>query len=153
MLLSKLEAIIKPAVEALGYCVWGCNLKRHGQRSVLTVYIDDAKKAPNMEALTQLNRQIGAVLEVEDLIGTPYTLEVSSPGMDRRLFCWEHYTRVQGEQIRVRLREAIEGRRQFTGILSALSNEDRVVTLTFEDGITQRFAFDVIESANVVPKF
>jgi len=87
---------------------------------------------------------------VEDPITTAYTLEISSPGMDRPLFTIEHYQRFIGNEITVSLRIAVANRRNWKGVIQAVDGE--MITLTV-DGKNETFAFGNIQKAHIVPKF
>ena len=82
-----------------------------------------------MDDCAAVSHQVSGVLDVEDPISSGYTLEVSSPGVDRLLFSPEHYSPYVGEMIDVRLRLPVEGRRRYKGILLAANNETVVVVV------------------------
>jgi ribosome maturation factor RimP len=132
-------------VEALGFELWGVELLSQGRHSVLRLYIDrDAGISVDDCAL--VSGQVGAVLDVEDPIAGDYTLEVSSPGLDRRLFELEQYARFAGEQIDLKLRVPYEGRRRFQGILKGVEDEDIVVQV---DDHEYLLPFDQVDKARV----
>jgi ribosome maturation factor RimP len=79
-----------------------------------------------------MSRQISAQLDVEDPIEGRYTLEVSSPGLDRPLFSERDYARFAGRRIRLSTRVPLAGRRNFQGRLEGIV--DGAVTVTLEDG-------------------
>ncbi len=81
---SKLEQMLIAPVEALGHSLWGIEYVHAGKHSVLRVYIDN-EKGIFIDDCADVSRQVGAVLDVEDPISTEYTLEVSSPGVDRQI--------------------------------------------------------------------
>lgn len=148
--LKQLEDILCPVVEGLGYEFWGLEFHPRGQQSLLRVYIDDAEKGVDIEDCEKVSRQISGVMDVEDPIQTEYTLEVSSPGMDRPLFRPEHYQAFTGHQVKIRLRMAFEGRRKFQGVLKGLEGDDVVVIV---DDHEYLLPFDSIEKAHIVPVF
>ena len=78
-----LKALIEPVVIGLGYELWGCEHQTQGRHSLLKVYID-APEGIEVDDCAKVSRQLSSVLEVEDPIRSNYTLEVSSPGLDRR---------------------------------------------------------------------
>jgi ribosome maturation factor RimP len=132
-------------VEALGFELWGVEHLSQGRHSVLRLYIDrDAGISVDDCAL--VSGQVGAVLDVEDPIAGDYTLEVSSPGLDRRLFELEQYARFAGEQIDLKLRVPFEGRRRFQGILKGVEDEDIVVQV---DDHEYLLPFDQVDKARV----
>lgn len=146
---QQLQAMLAPAVSALGYELWGLEYLTHGRQAVLRVFID----SPNgigVEDCAKVSRQLSAVLDVEDPIAVEYTLEVSSPGMDRPLFTAEQYERYRGEQIKIRLRAPFEGRRNFTGRLVGIEAEEVVIVVEDHEYL---LPLEMIDKAEVVPQF
>ena len=144
-----LEQIIAPAVTAVGMDLWGVEFISQGRHSVLRVYID-SDHGVNLEDCERVSHQVSGVLDVEDPIKSEYNLEVSSPGLDRPLFRFEQYAAFCGEQLKVRLRSAVDGRRNFSGLLKMADN----AMLEFEvDGETMSVPYDRVEKANLIPRF
>lgn len=170
-----LEDLIKPIVEGLGYEFWGMEHLSQGKHSLLRIYIEsldmqagnvasdvtlsetdevtesEAKESGiALDDCEKVSRQVGAVLDVEDPISGDYTLEVSSPGMDRLLYNLSQYERFKGHHIAVKLRMAYEGRRKFNGIISGVEGHDVVVQVDQEEFL---FPIEAIEKANIIPQF
>ena len=82
---SQLTELIAPVVESMGFTFWGLEFMPQGKRSMLRIFIDHADGI-NVDHCAQVSRQVSAVMDVEDPIAQEYTLDVSSPGMDRPLF-------------------------------------------------------------------
>lgn len=141
-----IREIIEPVVTALGYQVWGVEYIGQGRHSLLRIYIDK-EGGINIEDCAETSRQISSILDVEDPISGEYTLEVSSPGLDRMLFTLDQFRLYQGSRIKLRLSENFEGRRNFDGIVKAVSN-DEVVLVSGEDEYV--FPYELVEKANVV---
>ncbi len=147
--LERLTAVLGPVVGSLGCELWGIELAGPSKRPVLRLYID-ADAGISLEDCERVSRQVSVVLEVEDPIPGEYVLEVSSPGMDRRLFTEEQCARYIGEQVRVRAAELVGGRRNFSGELVAVRDGDLVIrTGGEEDEYVVPFA--VLERVRVVP--
>ncbi|GAC1039958.1 ribosome maturation factor RimP [Pseudomonas sp. EpS/L25] len=147
--LEQLQALLAPVVEALGYVCWGVEYISQGRHSLLRVYIDH----PNgilVEDCEKVSRQVSGVLDVEDPITNEYTLEVSSPGMDRPLFTLEQFAAHAGEQVKVKLRSPFEGRRNFQGLLRGVEDQDVVVQVDEHEYL---LPIEMIDKANVVPRF
>ncbi|MDT3722575.1 ribosome maturation factor RimP [Pseudomonas oryzihabitans] len=147
--LEQLQALLAPVVEALGYVCWGVEYISQGRHSLLRVYIDH----PNgilVEDCEKVSRQVSGVLDVEDPITNEYTLEVSSPGMDRPLFTLEQFAAHVGEQVKVKLRSPFEGRRNFQGLLRGVEDQDVVVQVDEHEYL---LPIEMIDKANVVPRF
>lgn len=148
--LQQLETILRPVVEGLGYEFWGLEFRSQGHHSLLRIFIDDADKGIAVEDCEKVSRQVSGVMDVEDPIQSEYTLEVSSPGMDRPLFQLHQYEEFAGHRVQIRLRMAFEGRRKFQGLLKGVEGEDVVVVV---DDHEYLLPFDSIERANIVPVF
>ena len=133
--IDTLTDIIAPAVAAQGLCLWGVEWVRTEEPPVLRVYIDTAADQPNSVTLdhcAQASRQISATLDVADSINTPYQLEVSSPGVERRLFTPEQYAAYIDNTIAVRLKPKQAGfRRHYRGVLQAVTPEQ--ITLYIDE--------------------
>lgn len=148
--LKQLEEILRPVVEGLGYELWGIEFRSRGHDSMLRVFIDDAENGIAIEDCEKVSRQISGVMDVEDPIQTEYTLEVSSPGMDRPLFRLEHYQEFVGHMVKLRLRMAFEGRRKFQGLIKGVEGDEVVIVV---DDHEYLLPFDSIDKASIVPAF
>ncbi len=147
--LEQLQALLAPVVEALEYECWGIEFVAQGKHSVLRVYIDHANGIL-VEDCEKVSRQISGVLDVEDPVSSEYTLEVSSPGMDRPLFTVEQYVKHVGAQVKIKLRGPFEGRRNFQGLLRGVEEQDVVVQV---DDHEYLLPIDLIDKANIIPQF
>jgi len=146
----KLRQLLQPVVEALGCELWGLELQSGGKTKLLRIYIDRAEEGVGIEDCERVSRQSSAVLDVEDAINGEYILEVSSPGMDRPLYELSQYEQFIGEDISLRLRFPYEGRRNFKGRLTGVDGDEIIVVATDHEFL---FPVEVIEKANVVPRF
>ncbi len=146
---AELQQLIEPVVKALGCELWGLERHSRGKHSVLRIYIEKPDGV-GIEDCERVSRQVSSVLDVEDPIRGEYTLEVSSPGMDRPLYTLEQFAAYIGQEVSVRLRFPYEGRRNYKGCLKGVEESDVVVEA---DGHEYLFPFDGIEKANIVPRF
>ena len=142
--------MLQPVVEGLGYEFWGLEYRSQGRHAVLRIFIDDAEKGISVDDCEKVSRQVSGVLDVEDPIQVEYTLEVSSPGMDRPLFQLAQYEAFAGHRVEIRLRMPFEGRRKFQGLLKGIEDADVVVIV---DDHEYLLPFDSIERAHIVPVF
>ena len=142
---ERLRQLLQPTVEALGFDLWGVEHLAQGRHSVLRLYID-SDHGIAVDDCARVSGQVGSVLDVEDPIAGDYTLEVSSPGLDRQLFRLEQYSRFGGETVDIRLRVPFEGRRRFRGKLKGIEGEDVVVQV---DDHEYLLPFDEIDKARV----
>ena len=147
--LEQLQALLAPVVEALGYECWGVEFLSQGRHSLLRVYIDHANGIL-VEDCEKVSRQVSGVLDVEDPISSEYTLEVSSPGMDRPLFTLDQFARHVGKQVKIKLRVPYEGRRNLQGLLRGVEEQDVVILVEDHEYL---LPIDSIDKANIIPRF
>jgi ribosome maturation factor RimP len=144
--LRRIEDIVAPTVVGMGYELIRVALSRGG--GTLQIMIEPADGRPmDVEACATLSRALSAVLDVEDPLPSAYTLEVSSPGIDRPLTRPKDYSRWAGHLARVETTEPIEGRRRFKGKLLGLA--DDVVKLRLEDGMEVAVPLSVVSRAKL----
>jgi ribosome maturation factor RimP len=148
--LAEIERLIAPTILAMGYDLWGCIFLRQGRTGVLRVYIDK-DTGITVDDCQAVSQQIGAVLDVAAPVAGDYTLEVSSPGMDRPLLVREHFERYIGHTVRVVLRVPQQGRRRYNGRLQQVV-DGTIVLQAEEVGLISLALMDV-EKANVIPEF
>lgn len=127
--------------------LWGVEHIVQGRFSVLRVYIDKDGDGITIDDCEKVSRQISGIFDVEDPIAGEYTLEVSSPGMDRPLFELSQFERYVGSVATVRLRTPLEGRRKFKGVIQKV--EADVVCLLVDDK-EYMLPASAIDKANLV---
>ncbi len=147
-----IAALLAPTVTALGLELLGVEFR--GGSGVLRVYIDVpgtdvAAGTVGVDDCERVSREISALLDVEDPIPGHYTLEVSSPGIDRPLFTGAQFLRFTGEQAKVQLRLPQDGRRRVQGRI--LAAEGAEMTLDVEGAGPMTIALENIEQARLVP--
>ncbi|MCL1058328.1 ribosome maturation factor RimP [Shewanella sp. Choline-02u-19] len=145
----KLVEMLKAPVEALGHELWGLEYIQAGKHSILRLYIDN-EKGIFVDDCADTSRQVSAVMDVEDPISTEYTLEVSSPGVDRPLFTAEQYLLYTGETVKVQLTMPVAGGRNLKG--TVIGVEGQMLTLSVE-GNELIVALDNIRKGNLIAKF
>jgi ribosome maturation factor RimP len=117
---EQLGAILRPVVESLGFELWGLEYHSGSKPVLLRVYIDHPDGI-TVDDCGDVSEQVGAVLDVEEPIRGDYTLEVSSPGIERPLFTAEQYRQYLGSDVKVRLAWPEHGRRNYRGRLLSVS--------------------------------
>lgn len=144
-----IHQIVEPVVNAMGLQLWGVEYIGQGRHTLLRIYIDK-EGGINVEDCAEASHQISSILDVEDPIASEYTLEVSSPGLDRMLFTPEQAKAYVGATVKLRLSENFAGRRNFTGTLTAVENAELVIVAD-----TEEFAFpwELVDKASIVPSF
>ena len=146
---TELDELLRPSIENMGLELWSLDFLSQGRRGLLRIFIDEAERGGKLEDCERVSREVSAILDVEDPFAGAFTLEVSSPGLDRALHKKAHYERFSGSNIKIRLRTGYEGRRNFTGVLMGVEQEDVVI----RDGENEYlFPLSSIESATVVPQ-
>lgn len=143
---EQLDNLINSVVTGLGFQMWGYEYRPHSESALLRIFIEN-EGGVSIDHCTKVSRQIGAALDVEDIIPVAYILEVSSPGIDRVLFTPEQYASYVGDAVKVRTRSPIEGRRNFKGIIEAVSDIDVSVKV---DSDTFVIPFNVVDRARLV---
>jgi ribosome maturation factor RimP len=146
---EELEKVILPIVSGFGYTWVGLQYFPQGKRSILRLYIDKPGGI-TLDDCERVSRQVDAVLNVENTIKGDFTLEVSSPGIDRILFTAAQCEEYIGKDISVRMNVPIEGRRNFKGKLQSVQN-DRLCILSEGKEIT--LSFIDISEARLVPEW
>ncbi len=141
--------LIAPVVRGLGYELWGVEFDPRQRHPILRVYIEHPQGV-TLQDCERVSRQLGSVLDVEDPIPGAYTLEVSSPGLDRPLFNEQQLRRHAGDVVQVRTEHKLDGRRRFKGRI----RDWRDGWLELEDAEgTVRIPLDAVARVRVVPEF
>ena len=143
---KKIEALAEEVGENLGYEVDDLEILGRGRRTVVRVTID-SESGVGLDDCTAFSRDFAALMDVEDLIKEHYTLEVSSPGLDRALRRPRHWQKNIGKLARVVLLDPFGGRDVITGRIEAF--EDNRVTLLLEDETREKLSLDEIKRARL----
>jgi len=141
-----LDNIVQNTVEGLGYSLWGYEYRPQRESALLRIFIDK-EEGVNVDDCGIVSRQMGAVLDVEDIIPVAYILEVSSPGMDRVLFTADQYQDYLGDTIKIRTRTPVNERRNFKGTLIKTSESHVELEI---DNKTFEIPFESIDRARLV---
>jgi ribosome maturation factor RimP len=142
---EKIEAIAGEVARDLSLSLFDLEIAREGPRTVLRVYLD-REGGVSLSEIQSFSRRFGAILDVEDPLEETYVLEVSSPGVNRRLRRPEHFALSLGKRIRVVFQDLREGRRNLVGILAGCDSEG--IVLRADDG-DHRVAYREIRKANL----
>jgi len=145
---DELQKLIEPTVERLGYELTDLEVRLSGKGGLLRLTIDKPDGI-DLDDCEKVSHAVGALLDVEDPVPSDYNLEVSSPGLDRKLTKIEHFQRFEGETLKVTMRFPIEGRRRFRGILVSSDDENIVVEV---DGESHSLPLAMLDTARLVPE-
>ena len=149
MSVQKLNELLQPLVEDLGYEFVGLKYNSNPKSSVLRVYIDH-EDGIGIEDCETVSRETAALLDVKDPIRSQYNLEVSSPGLDRPLFTPAHYVQFAGQAAQLTLFAPQDGRRKFSGpILGAEGTTVRIE----QDGSEVALEIANIAKAKLIPDY
>ena len=138
--------IVRPVIEAEGYVYWGIEFNTYGRRALLRVFIDHPEGI-SLDDCSAVSHQLSGVLDVANFSNQPYTLEVSSPGIERPLFDPEQYGHYIGSKIQVRCFSPVSGRKRITGFLEAIN--DKVIKVKMDDEYIN-IPMEKIRKANIV---
>ncbi|MEA5445804.1 ribosome maturation factor RimP [Gammaproteobacteria bacterium AB-CW1] len=143
---EQLIELLEPAIKGMGFDLIELEFKPGGD--LLRLYID-IERGVTVDDCEAVSRQVSGILDVEDPIPGRYTLEVSSPGIERPLRTLAHFEHFAGERVRVQLDAPFEGRRRFKGLL--LGVEDELVKVQVDDEVYE-LPFERIDKARLAPK-
>ena len=147
--LQKLNELLQPLVEDLGYEFIGLEYNPNPKHSVLRIYIDH-ENGVGIQDCETVSRETAALLDVKDPIRSRYNLEVSSPGLDRPLFTPAHFSEFTGSEVQINLFAPQDGRRKFSGpILGAGESSVNIE----QDGSEVTLDYDNIAKAKLIPDY
>jgi ribosome maturation factor RimP len=143
---TRVWELAAPLANGEGMEIVDIEFRHEGSRGgkVLRLYLDK-EGGPSVDDLTRVSRQLSELLDASETVEGAYTLEVSSPGINRALKRPEHFARFVGKQIRVRTREMIDNRRSFLGVLQEVLQDG--IRLA-QEGKQYQLPFSIIEKAN-----
>ncbi len=130
---EQVQKLLEPILESLGLSLWDMEFQKHGPKWLLRIYIDREASGVTLDDCEDVSRDLGTALDVEDIIPHAYTLEVSSPGLDRTLSKPEHFMRFSGNTVRIKTFQQINGEKVFRGKLLGLAGD--AVQLELETGV------------------
>jgi ribosome maturation factor RimP len=151
----RIEELAQKVAASIGLELVEVEVKGGGNAMLVRIAIDKPHGGPSdnkPEGVThadceQVSHRLGTLLDEEDLLPGHYTLEVSSPGLERKLNKPQDYQRFQGQKAKVTLREPVEGKRTFEGIIAGYA--DGRILLETEPGQTRELPFDQVRKANL----
>ena len=146
----EIENLLAPAIQALGLELLGVEYSAGSSSALLRLYIDAADHPVNLDDCEAVSREVSALLDVHDPIDAQYTLEVSSPGIERPLFRPEHFARFAGELARVSVDLPVDGRRRFHGRILRVEGDEIVLE---QDGNEVRLPHANISKARLAPVY
>jgi ribosome maturation factor RimP len=147
---NKVIALVEPVLAEQGLELVDVEHRREGHGQVVRLLVD-RQGGVDLDTLSRLSRELSVLLDVEEPVPGPYTLEVSSPGMHRPLRKPAHFVPYLGKRVRIRVRVPLDGQRNFCGTLATVTGGG--VTLQLDGGPETYFEFSNIEKANYEHEF
>ena len=144
--IDKIEEFAEALLPSLGLELVEVQFRREGHGWVLRLFID-CEGGVSLDNCTEVSREVSRFLDVEDLIGHAYHLEVSSPGLERPLRSLADFQKFSGEKARIRLRESLDGQKVFIGTIGQVEHD--TIGLELEAGGTIRFTVEQISKARL----
>jgi ribosome maturation factor RimP len=148
---GQIERLLRPILASLGLSLWELEFKKEGPRWMLKVYIDREEGGVTLDDCEAVSRDLGAVLDVEDIISHAYTLEVSSPGLDRALTKPEHFARFAGSAVKIKTYQPVSGQKVFRGKLQGIENS--IVKIELPEGAVLDIPLGDISKASLAVEF
>jgi ribosome maturation factor RimP len=142
--------LAEPLLAAAGMELVQVECLKMKTRWLVRIYMDREGAGVMLDDCALISDQLGDLLDVHDVPPGPYTLEVSSPGLDRPLYRDKDFLKYRGSRVNIRLRDKIEGRRHFRGELIAYEDgDDGKVLVIAADGKTFRIPREVVLKAHL----
>lgn len=142
---SHLDELFRPLLESMGLSLWGLQVPA-SRGGTVRVFID-APDGVSIDQCAQASRHLSHVLDAEDPIPGSYTLEVSSPGMERPFFSLDQVREYLGSKVRLKTRTAVQGRKKWSGTIR--NTEQNTLHLDTDSG-PQAFEWEEIRTIHLV---
>ena len=146
---ENIEGLVAPTVESLGCKIWGVELQGGIKSNLKVVVYIDSENGISVEDCATVSEHVSDILDMEELVPSPYVLEVSSPGLDRILFKEQHFKESLGLDIDVRLNRPYEGRKKLTGVLLGYGDLELILRDKVGD---RKIPVDAIRKVRLVPQ-
>jgi ribosome maturation factor RimP len=143
---EQVQALVGPILQSMGLELWDIEFQRHGPQWLLRVSID-RPSGVTLEDCEAVSRDLGATLDVEDIIPHAYRLEVSSPGLDRSLTKPEHYARCAGSTVKIKTFRPVQDHKVVLGVLRGLG-DDNIVRVEVEGGTVIEIPLENVAKAS-----
>ena len=144
---DQIGQLLDPILASLGLTLWDLEFQRQGPQWLLRIYID-RESGVTLSDCESVSRDLSAALDVEDIITHAYSLEVSSPGLDRTLSKPEHFVRFAGSTVKIKVYQPIDGQKVFRGKLLGISDTGNV-RVEVAEGSVMEFGMSTITKANL----
>jgi ribosome maturation factor RimP len=146
-----IRRVLDPILESMGLSLWDLEFQKQGPQWLLRIFIDREPGGVTLDDCETVSRDLGAALDVEDIIPHAYRLEVSSPGLDRSLTKLEHFARFTGSTVKVKTYRPINGQKVFRGRLRGI--DKGTVGIELETGVLLHIDLSDIAKASLEVEF
>ena len=143
--------LLDPILESMGLSLWDLEFNKQGPQWLLRIFIDREPGGVTLSDCETVSRDLSAALDVEDIISHAYTLEVSSPGLDRTLSKPGHFVRFTGSMVRIKTYQPINGQKVFRGRLLGLAED--TIKVELETGMILEIPLTGITKASLEVEF
>jgi len=142
---NEIAELIKPTILSMGYELWGLNVGQQNNSLKFTLYIDSVNGI-NIDDCEKVSNQITHLLDTEEVCGSEYVLEVSSPGFDRILITKEHFDRYLKEKVKVKLKWLVNNRKNIKGVIKEVTDDCVIID---DENESYEIKYDSIDSARL----
>jgi len=142
---NEIAELIKPTILSMGYELWGLNVGQQNNSLKFTLYIDSVNGI-NIDDCEKVSNQVTHLLDTEEVCGSEYVLEVSSPGFDRILITKEHFDRYIKEKVKVKLKWLVNNRKNIKGVIKEVTDDCVIIN---DENESYEIKYDSIDSARL----
>jgi ribosome maturation factor RimP len=142
---NEIAELIKPTILSMGYELWGLNIGQQNNSLKFTLYIDSVNGI-NIDDCEKVSNQITHLLDTEEVCGSEYVLEVSSPGFDRILITKDHFNRYLNERVKVKLKWLVNNRKNIKGVIEKVTDDYVIIN---DENESYEIKYDSIDSARL----
>ena len=142
---NEISELIKPTILSMGYELWGLNVGQQNNSLKFTLYIDSVNGI-NIDDCEKVSNQVTHLLDTEEVCGSEYVLEVSSPGFDRVLITKDHFNRYLEEKVKVKLKWLVNNRKNIKGVIKNVTDDYVIID---DENESYEIKYDSIDSARL----
>ena len=142
---NEIAELIKPTILSMGYELWGLNVGQQNNFLKFTLYIDSVNGI-NIDDCEKVSNQVTHLLDTEEVCGSEYVLEVSSPGFDRILITKDHFNKYLNEKVKVKLKWLVNNRKNIKGVIKSVTSDYVIIN---DDNESYEIKYDSIDSARL----
>ncbi len=142
---NEIAELIKPTILSMGYELWGLNVGQQNNSLKFTLYIDSLNGI-NIDDCEKVSNQVTHLLDSEEICGSEYVLEVSSPGFDRILITKDHFNKYLNEKVKVKLKWLVNNRKNIKGVIKSVTSDYVIIN---DDNESYEIKYDSIDSARL----